>query len=96
MTRAIIANPFRERNRRRHFDVVVNAYFAKNRELVRWDGGRHLGNSIAGFFWRGYDSSLPTTAWDRASKDMMAYVTYRAGQAVKQWEEANALRHQGQ
>lgn len=75
-------NPFRERMARAHFDAVVRAYNVKHKDIIRSDGRRHMGNSIATFFWRGYDSAMPASAWDGPSKRMMAYVRFRAGQLV--------------
>lgn len=77
-----ITNRFRQRNRRAHFDAVVRAYQAKHKDIIRPSGQRCLGNSIAGYFWRGYDDSMPATAWDRGSREMMAFVSYSAGRAV--------------
>lgn len=83
-----IRNPFRQRMRRRHFDVVVRAYQNRHPDIIRPSGARCLGNSIAGYFWRGYDNSIPERAWDAASKEMMAYVSYAAGRAVAESEKA--------
>jgi hypothetical protein len=75
-----ITNPFRQKDRKRMFDGVVRAYLAKHRDIGTPDK-RHRGNSIAGYFWRGYDNVRPEQ-WDRESREMMAYVSYRAGQEV--------------
>jgi hypothetical protein len=81
-----VRNPFRQRDRKRHFDGMVKAYLTKHKNLVRADGSRHNGNSWATYFWRGYDDSIPARAWDASSKEMMAYVTYCAGRAVAKAE----------
>lgn len=83
--RAWPRNPFKKDMMRRQFASLVYCYFSRDKDLVRPDGSRHLGNSQATNFWRGFDNVNPQQ-WDSGSREMLAYAAYRAGQAVAAYE----------
>lgn len=80
-------NPFRAAIMRAQFDGLVRAYDTKHRDLITADGLRNRGNGAAGPFWLGYDG-LARERWNAASRKMIAWACYRAGEAVRQREEA--------
>lgn len=86
-TRAWPRNPFKKDMMRRIFATCIYGYFSRDKDFVRADGSRHLGNSTSVTFWRGFDNLNPQQ-WDAGSKEMVAYAAYRAGQLVAEYEES--------
>lgn len=77
-----VPNPFRNKTMRRAFDDAVSMFNTRHKNLFLADGCTpHRGNSWAGMFWRGYEGTQ-IGVWDRASKQLPAYATWRAGKAV--------------
>ena len=81
-----VRNPFRNPTMRGQFAALIHCYEIKHRDLIRSDGSRNTGNSLATNFWRGYDNSRPEQ-WDAESRKMLAYSCYRAGQLIRKYEE---------
>lgn len=82
-------NPFRQVGLRTQFEMMVAAYDNHHRDLLRADGTRCRGNSLATQFWRGFDNvaiGMRAPNWDRASKDSFGYACYVAGQQVAKRE----------
>lgn len=78
-------NPFRQPGLRTQFEVMVEAYKNRHPDLLRADGTRCRGNSLATMFWRGFDNvklGSRMLNWDRASKNSFGYACFCAGQAV--------------
>ncbi len=82
-----MTNPFRDKYKRANYDGVLRLYAMRHRDLFRPDGSRNTG-SFYRDFWKGYDGALDHLNWDRASKDMLAYVYYRAGKNTAQDENS--------
>jgi len=90
-----MTNPFRHKIMRRHFDAAVQMYRSKHRDMFTPQGVRRspAGNSFASYFWRGYDDLfIDYNKWDRASRRMLAYAFYRAGNACRLERLAGAAR----
>lgn len=81
-----MTNPFRNKTMRSQYDACVFCYDTKHRDLIRPDGTRHKGNSVAHHFWMGYDR-VAIERWDRESRKMIAWAIYRAGMFVREREE---------
>ena len=80
-----IRNPFRDRTLKATFDIVVQCYVARHRDIWREPGAARPGNAWANNFWRGYDGvHIPN--WDAYSRGTPAYACFRAGQAVRRDE----------
>jgi len=79
-----VRNPFKIDMLRRQFDACLHCHEIKHRDLVRPDGTPHRGNTIATWFWRGYEGVKPN--WDAGSRQSAAYAAFRAGQVVKKQE----------
>jgi hypothetical protein len=82
-----IRNPFKDRTLHNMFKNCVRLYDERHRDLIYPDGRRCRGNSGATYFWRGYDG-VARKNWDAASRKMIAWACYRAGEAVRKREEA--------
>jgi hypothetical protein len=81
----MICNPFKDAVMRRQFDACIHCYDTKHRDLIRADGGRHTGNAVANFFWQGFDGA-GRDRWDAASRKMIAWACYRAGEEIRKRE----------
>jgi hypothetical protein len=86
-------NPFRNREFRKQFDMLVHCYRENHRDLVRlpWP---HCGNGLASSFWRGYFGDIKRERWDASSRQSFAYAAFRAGEAVRK-SEGDAPRFTG-
>lgn len=83
-----MSNRFRDKVLKREYDNAMAAYRAHNRTLFNTDGTRSKGNSIAGFFWLGYDGKVQGSGFvDRASRQMVGYAYWRAGQDARKADE---------
>lgn len=77
---------------RQQYNAAIRAFETKHKDLFikgerRKDG--QYGSSFASFFWHGYDGKTKGVACmsDRASRSMIGYAYYRAGQdCAKKWE----------
>lgn len=78
-----ITNPFRDPDRRDKFDSIVKAWQMQHAMLFGPGGLPLRGNSVAEMFWRGYYDQKTGHEWDAASKQTLAYIWFRAGQAVR-------------
>lgn len=79
--RNTFANPFRNVSMRINFDVLVETYKCGGRVLFAADGRENRGSSMADMFWRGfYGKTIGAGFTDRASREMLAYAHWRAGQ----------------
>lgn len=74
-----MTNRFKDRTLRKEYDAAAFAFQTKHRNLFYPDGSRCYGSSFASFFWRGFDG-ICMGKWDRASKKILAYAYWRAGQ----------------
>lgn len=76
-----IRNPFKRKFHRDAFAEMVYNWRIKASVLFHKDGSRCMGNSFASFFWKGYDGTRIAAGFnDRASKEIVGYIYYRAGQ----------------
>lgn len=74
-------NPFRQPMMRLSFAGMVKAY--EQRSKLLFHEGRPIRSNSAGImFWRGYEGTH-AGAWDRASKDTLAYACWKAGVACR-------------
>lgn len=74
-------NRFRDPYMREQYDVAVWHYQNRHRNLFAPDGQPRIGSSFAEFFWRGFNGIKPGAGFtDRASRSMVGYAYYRAGQ----------------
>lgn len=86
-----MANPFRNKTMRALYDDVIAAHASGSKTLFLSNGERRrvgcYGSSIATSFWRGYDGVIPGgRAWDRHSRDTIAYALWCAGRDVAKAE----------
>lgn len=85
-------NPFRDPTLRREFDAAVQAYRLRHRDLFidgkrRSNTDRTIGSSFAQMFWNGYDNIQMGGGFiDAASRQMLGYADYRAGQFCRKHE----------
>lgn len=76
-----MTNRFKDPTLRKEYDNATTCFKAKHRNLFCADGSRSMGNSMASFFWRGFDGTQFGAGFtDAASKKILAYAYYRAGQ----------------
>lgn len=80
-------NHFRNRVMRAQYDGAVKAFEMKHRDLFLPDGtprrtsNMTIGSSFASYFWHGYNGTLIGRGFtDAASREMLGYAIYRAGQ----------------
>lgn len=86
--RNTVTNPFRRISMQTAFHVLVEAYKGGRAVLFTADGKEHRGNSLADMFWRGFhDKTLGAGFTDRASREMLAYAYWRAGQVCAKMHE---------
>lgn len=79
-----VRNPFKDTTMRREFDASVRAYNMKHANLFRKDGTQANGSSFASFFWKGFNgTNFGAGFTDRASRQMIGYAYYRAGQLIR-------------
>lgn len=78
-----MSNRFRDPTLRKEYDAVAQMYVTKHRNLFAPNGERSNGNSVACFFWRGFDGTVMGSGWDAESKKTLAYAYWRAGQDAK-------------
>jgi len=83
MNTTYIRNPFRDPTMRGEFDAMVVAFRDKHKNLFRPDGSPHYGNGWAANFWAGYRNEQRGfyKFRTRSDRQMIAYASYRAGQA---------------
>jgi hypothetical protein len=79
-----MTNRFKNPMLRKQYDACIACYRKKHRDLVRPDGTPHRGNTIATYFWRGFEGV--TVNWDAYSRGAPIYAAYRAGQTVRATE----------
>lgn len=76
-----MSNKFKNLLMRGEYDVTMQAYLTKHRNLFHQDGSRNTLNSVGMMFWRGFDgTNLGAGFVDAASKNILAYAYWRAGQ----------------
>ncbi len=76
-----MTNRFKDPTLRNEYDNATRCFETKHRNLFCSDGSRSMGNSMASFFWRGFDGTQFGAGFtDAASKKILAYAYYRAGQ----------------
>lgn len=80
-------NLFRDRTLKGTYDVMLNCFRTRHKDLIYPSGRRCKGSGGATAFWRGYDGRT-NPIWDTASKTTPAYACYRAGQDVKRFVDA--------
>lgn len=78
-----VTNPFRDKTMRKEFDAAIFGFNTRHRNFIRDNGTRCYGNGCASAFWEGFDDQQPDKWADRASRQMIAYAYYRAGQLVR-------------
>jgi hypothetical protein len=79
-----MANRFHDKTMRKHYDIAVQMFATKHRDLIRPDGSRCDGNSFASAFWKGYDH-IDSRYTDVASRQMLAYAFYCAGYDIAEF-----------
>ena len=80
-------NRFKDVTMRREYDAAMHMFWSKHRNLFQSTGERSTGSSMASFFWQGYDGKVMGIGWDAASKKMIGYAYWRAGQDAKHLHE---------
>jgi hypothetical protein len=85
-TPRVVRNPFRNRDMRRAFDECVVGYEKRHKNFFTHGGLRHRANSIADYFWRGYDGVNAQAFADAGSRQTLAYAYWRAGRACAEAE----------
>jgi len=77
-------NRFKNHVMRKEYEVASYCWRIKHRDLFRNGEPYRHGSSFANFFWAGYDGRIPSGCGrgftDRASREMIGYAWYRAGQ----------------
>lgn len=85
-------NRFKDATMRREYDSVMHMFWTKHRNLFLPNGERSTGSSVSSFFWQGYDGKVMGAGWDAASKKMIGYAYWRAGQDAKRLHERELKR----
>lgn len=85
---ATIRNPFRRQMQRDGFAEMVHNWRTHSSLLFNPDGTRCMGNGFASSFWKGYDGAVCgfgglNNYSDRASREIIAYIYFRAGQECR-------------
>lgn len=91
-----MANQFKDPTMRQQYNAAIYAFKTKHRNLfllganplkrVRRSSPNY-GNAMAEFFWKGYDGILIGAGWDAASRQMVGYAYWRAGQDVRKAQD---------
>ena len=84
---AEIRCPFKNPDKRAKFNSAIKAWQQKHSILFYPDGTPARGNAVAESFWRGFRNQPMGTGWDAVSKDTLAYIWFRAGQAARREDE---------
>jgi hypothetical protein len=81
-----MSNKFRNQLMRQQYDLAVQMFKTKHRNLF-WNGERRgtngisYGSSVAESFWKGFDGlKIGRGYTDKASRETLGYAYYRAGE----------------
>lgn len=87
----ILKCPFRAKEKVDQFWKLIELYKSKTGHLYTKDGQPSIGNSFSTAFWGGYNGETVGmfNYREKAAKESIGYVWYRAGQIIRESEQRN-------